>query len=84
MNDNNNGFSYNPYVVRNIVGPDSYFTTLVVNHYNDTCPYGGYWDLDYIVRSINDFFSDPDYSGYGINTIDMAIDWIVSGLISDS
>ena len=78
------GFSYNPTVRVNHVGPDSYFTSLVWNAYINRCPYGGYWNFDYVVDYINDFFSDNYYSSYGINTVDMAIDWIVGGLISDS
>lgn len=66
---------------------DSYFVGRVISTYLDTCPYGGYWDTDYIVRYVNDFFNDPDYrssGSYGLNSIDVVIDWIVSGLIADS
>lgn len=56
----------------------------VVAVYNDTCPYGGYWDVDYIVRYVNDFFTDSFFPNYGINSIDMLIDYIVGDLIADS
>lgn len=63
---------------------DSYLIGRVVSAYNDRCPYGGYWNTDYIVRYVNDFFNDPLYRGYGLNSIDTCIDWIVGDLIADS
>jgi hypothetical protein len=56
----------------------------IVAKYNDTCPYGGYWDIDYIVDYVNDYFADYIYPRLNINSIDMLIDYIVGDLISAS
>jgi hypothetical protein len=56
----------------------------IVSAYNNTCPYGGYWDVDYIVSYVNDYFADYIYPRLNINSIDMLIDYIVGDLIADS
>jgi hypothetical protein len=56
----------------------------VYDTYVDTCPYGGYWDFDYVVRDVNYFLSDMLNYSFDINSVDTLIDWIVGGLIDAS
>jgi hypothetical protein len=58
--------------------------TRVWDTYNATCPYGGYWDFDYVVRDVNYFLSDMLNYSFDINSVDTLVDWIVGGLIDAS